>query len=105
MTGSGARRVIDAEDDFAVGTYFEAVAYNVPTSDRFPDGVKYSYQYGKTGGETIFRYDNAPDHHTHAPHHHKHTRDGRVIGVDFSGLNPLFQRFLQEVTDDVRQRQ
>ena len=104
MTGSEVRQVIDANDDFDAGTYFEATGHVVPVSDRFPDGVKYSFQYGETGGDTIFRYDNAPDHHAHAPHHHKHTRDGQVIGVDFPGLKPLLERFLTEVYDDVQQR-
>lgn len=89
---------IDRKEVF--GAYFaEITAWKVPTSDRYPDGVTYSFQYGKRGGETIFRYDNFPDH-PNAPHHHKHTRNGDVIDVDFGGLESLYERFKKEVQDE-----
>ena len=48
---------------------YEITAYEVPTSDRYPEGIKYSMQYGNAAGETIIRYDNFPDH-PDAAHHH-----------------------------------
>jgi len=60
--------------------------------------VKYSFQYGGFDGDTVFRYDNFPDH-PGAPHHHRHTRDGSVEGVEFESVAALFQRFKSEVND------
>lgn len=89
---------IDRKEMF--GAYFaEVTVWKVPTSDRYPDGVKYSFQYGKRDGATIFRYDNFPDH-PDAPHHHKHTRDGDVVDVDFTGLESLYEQFKEEIQDE-----
>lgn len=99
MTGDDgdATKVLDVVERFRRnGTYVEIEAYSVPASDRYPEGVKYSMQYGTTGGETVIRYDNFPDH-PGAPNHHKHTADGSVENVDFGGVRPLFDRFKQEV--------
>lgn len=87
----------------ANGTYVQATAHRVPRSDRYPDGVKYSMQYGRTDAPegddgTIIRYDNFPDH-PDAPLHHKHTADGGVEPVEFGGLLALFRDFKQEVRD------
>lgn len=76
--------------------YAEVKAWAVPESDRYPDGVKYGFQYGELDGDTIFRYDNFPDHPS-APHHHKHTQDGGVDGVEFEGVFPLYKQLKAEV--------
>ena len=60
--------------------------------------VKYSMQYGNTGGETIIRYDNFPDHPGTTPHH-KHLPNGETTNIEFSGLEALYDRFKQEVRD------
>lgn len=78
--------------------YVEVEAWAVPDSERYPDGVKYSFQYGVFDGEIVFLYDNFPDH-PDAPHHHKHERDGSVVGFDFDGVAALYQRFKSEVND------
>lgn len=99
MVGSGedadANLLIQRTMDFGE-TYAEVTAWAVPSSDRYPEGVKYSMQYGTTDGETIIRYDNFPDH-PDAAHHHKHRPDGEVEDVEFPGLEALFDRFKQEV--------
>lgn len=77
--------------------YVEVRAWSVPESDRYPDGVKYSLQYGDYDGSTIIRYDNFPDH-PDAAHHHKHTSSG-VVDVDFEGVLPLYQQFKTEVNN------
>jgi hypothetical protein len=77
-------------------TYVEVEAYRVPASDRYPEGIKYSMQYGTTDGKTVVRYDNFPDH-PEAANHHKHTADGSVESIDFDGIRPLFERFKREV--------
>jgi hypothetical protein len=90
-------KVIDVTRDFG-SRFVEVVAWRVPESDRYPEGIKYSMQYGNVAGETILRYDNFPDH-PGAAHHHKHTGDGTVEDVAFEGLRPLFERFKDEVND------
>jgi hypothetical protein len=78
--------------------YAEVEAWSVPESDRYPEGVKYSFQYGEFDGDTVVRYDNFPDH-PDAPNHHRHDEDGAVEGIDFDGLAPLYERFRSEVND------
>lgn len=92
-----AVRIIDVTKDFG-DRYAEISAVLVPESDRYPDGVKYSMQYGTTAGETILRYDNFPDH-PDATRHHKHRPDGSVEDIEFNGLEPLYQQFKSEVTE------
>lgn len=78
--------------------YAEARAWSVPESDRYPEGVKYSFQYGELDGDTVFRYDNFPDH-PEAHNHHKHTQDGTVEDIEFEGVLPLYERFKAEVNE------
>lgn len=92
-----SEQVIKVMEDFG-DRYVEVTAYRVPVSDRYPEGVKYSMQYGNAAGETIIRYDNFPDHPDVADHH-KHCEDGTVEPVDFDGLQPLYKRFKIEVND------
>jgi hypothetical protein len=42
------------------GSRYETVAWQVPASDEFPDGLRYSFQYTDADGDTLLRYDNAP---------------------------------------------
>ncbi|MDJ1432869.1 DUF6516 family protein [Halostagnicola sp. A-GB9-2] len=95
-----AKHVMGREFEFD-GTYVEAEAWVVPNSDRYPEGIKYSFQYGTTDGETIFRYDNFPDH-PGVGRHHKHNSDDPddVENVDFTDLESLYKRFKQEVIDN-----
>ncbi|MFB6139203.1 MAG: DUF6516 family protein [Halosimplex sp.] len=78
--------------------YAEVEARSVPESDRYPEGVKYSFQYGEFDGDTVVRYDNFPDH-PDAPDHHRHDEDGTIEGIEFEGVAPLYERFKSEVTD------
>ena len=91
----GSVDVLDHRRDFG-DRYAEVQAWVVPDSDRYPDGIKYSMQYGTAAGETILRYDNFPDH-PDAARHHKHTAGGDVRYVEFEGIRALFQRFKDEV--------
>jgi hypothetical protein len=97
VTGDDAQQIITVTRDFG-DCYAKITAYQVSTSDRYPEGIKYSMQYGNAAGETIIRYDNFSDH-PDAAHHHKHCADGTVVDVEFDGLQPLFQRFKLEVID------
>lgn len=89
--------LIETRQNFGA-TYAEVRAWDVPPSERYPDGVRYSMQYGTIDGSLIFRYDNFPDH-PGAALHHKHTSDSRVEDIEFPGVLALFRRFKQEVND------
>lgn len=97
MAGNDSATLLFRERENFGDRYAEARAWSVPESDRYPDGVKYSFQYGAVDGETIVRYDNFPDH-PDATHHHKHTPDG-VESTDYQGIVALYQRFKTEVND------
>ncbi|QRV14232.1 hypothetical protein JMJ58_14950 [Haloterrigena salifodinae] len=97
MAGDEPATLLFRERENFGDRYAEVRAWDVPDSDRYPDGVKYSLQYGTLDGETIIRYDNFPDHPGSA-HHHKHTRDG-VENVDFDGVHPLYKQFKNEVNE------
>ena len=89
MTGDDdAEQGIEVTRDFG-DHYAEITAYRVPESDRYPEGVRYSMQYGNAAGETIVRYDNFPDH-PGAAHHHKHRSDGSVEDIDSDSRIPSF---------------
>lgn len=79
-------------------TYMNVRAWDVPVSDRYPEGIKYSMQYGERDGETIIRYDNFPDH-PGATHHHKHIGENRVVDVEYTGVSDLYEQFKQEVNE------
>lgn len=92
-----AQQIVRVTKDFG-DRYAEVSAYRVPESDRYPEEIKYSMQYGNAAGETIIRYDNFPDHPGVA-HHHKHHADGTVEDIEFDGLRPRFERFKSEVSE------
>lgn len=64
----------------------------VPKSERYPDGLKYAFHYGRTDGTTYLRYDNA--HGIHERHVGERTEE---LG-SFPGVGTLLRRFRAEVT-------
>lgn len=67
----------------------------VPESEKFPEGIKYAFHYGRTtGDDPILRYDN---------HHGTHERHSGpdVEEIEFPGLEALFERFVSELPDHV----
>lgn len=98
MDGDDSATLLIRERENFDERYAEVEAWDVPESDRYPDGVKYSFQYGAFDGDTIVRYDNFPDH-PDASHHHKHGADGTIESVDFEGLLALYRRFKAEVNE------
>jgi len=80
------------------GSRYEMIAWQVPASEEFPQGLKYSFQYMDADGETLLRYDNAP-YHLAVGRHHRHSPDGDVTRLSFSGLAELIEDFQNEVTD------
>lgn len=108
MAGGDSDAVLLAKRQENFGeTFARVLAWAVPASHRYPDGVKYSMQYGYRDASasdvanddgTVIRYDNFP-HHAGAPNHHKHLPDGSVEPVDFPGVRELAERFKREVRD------
>jgi hypothetical protein len=98
MSGDESATLLVRERENFDERYAEVEAWSVPSSERYLDGVKYSFQYGELDGDTLFRYDNFPDH-PDAPRHHRHTQDGRVTRVEFEGVSQLYQRFKPEVNE------
>lgn len=96
MGDDGATPVRQRREDFG-DTYVEVEIWDVPVSERYPEGIKYSLQYGR-GDDTIFRYDNFPDH-PGVGQHHKHVGND-VVSVEFDGIEAHYKRFKQEVIDN-----
>lgn len=90
-----ARPRFEDHGEFPQGDRYEAVAWSVPESEAFPEGVKYSFQYLGPDDEQVLRYDNANDAHG-VGRHHRHHRD-EVEGIEFEGLRSHYRRFLDEV--------
>ncbi len=67
----------------------------VPESEKFPEGIKYAFHYGrKDGDEPLLRYDN------HHGVHERHTGSDRQE-IAFPGVEALLQQFIQELPDHV----
>lgn len=98
-----ARVVFREETEKLDGSRYEMVAWQVPTSEEFPQGLKYSFQYMDADGSTLLRYDNSP-HHLDIGRHHRHTSDGTITKLDFTGLSQLIDDFQTEVTEIYEQR-
>ena len=83
--------VRDRRRDF--GEYVIRVL-RVPPSEKFPEGIKYAFHYGKHGSEDpVLRYDN---------HHGVHERhEGTTVEeIDVPGYERLLRRFIRELPDE-----
>lgn len=68
---------------------------HVPESEKFPEGIKYAFHYGRKGGDDpILRYDN------HHGTHERHSGSEREE-IDFPGTEVLLRRFIDELPDNV----
>lgn len=85
------------------GSRYEMVAWSVPESETFPEGVKYSFQYMDAAGDTLIRFDNAP-YHLDIGRHHRHTPTGEIEPLEYTGLRDLAEQFLTEVNELYEQR-
>lgn len=96
----GTDLVVDTHIDFPESDRFARVVVRlVPRSEAYPEGVKYSMQYGTYDGTTILRYDNA---HGSTKGHERHTPKG-TEEIEFTGWRDLLARFRQEVMEHERQ--
>ena len=79
------------------------VAWQVPVSDDFPQGLKYSFQYMDANGDTLLRFDNSP-YHLDVGRHHRHTSEGEIEALEYTGLADLINRFQNEVNEIYERR-
>jgi hypothetical protein len=56
------------------GNIVRVLIVEVPTSEAYPEGIKYAFHYGSQEGETFLRYDNA--HGTHERHMRRRGTNG-----------------------------
>lgn len=101
MAGDEATLVLSESIDYPeTGRLVRINVWSVPTSDAYPDGIKYRLHYGTTAGETILRYDNA---HPRTKGHERHTADGVDTDYEFPGdYETVLERFRQEVENNER---
>ena len=85
------------------GSRYEMVAWAVPESEDFPEGLKYSFQYMDADGDTLLRYDNAP-YHLDVGRHHRHPPEGDITKLEFTGLSDLIEDFQNEVNEIYERR-
>lgn len=84
--------LIDERYHPAPGEVIRIKVIAVPVTDRFPEGVKYAFHYGRTDGETTYlRYDNAHGNHE------KHVGERTEELESFPGIRALLRRFRAEV--------
>lgn len=66
---------------------------DVPVSDKYPEGFKYAFHYGRTDDDTTYiRYDNA--HGIHERHDGENTEELD----EFPGIGALLRQFRDEVS-------
>jgi len=90
-------------DEKPDGSRYEMVAWQVGVNEDFPQGLKYSFQYMDADGETLLRYDNSP-YHLDVGRHHRHTAEGDITKLEFTGLSELIDDFQNEVNEIYERR-
>ena len=75
------------------GTYVESVTIIRTDAGAYPSEWNYSLHYGKIGGATLLRYDNA---HEQEKGHERHTPDG-TESIEFPGMEGLYRRFRRKI--------
>ena len=92
----GSTIIYEDEDAFDDGSRYEMIATSVPTSEDYPEGVKYRFQYMAADGRTLLRFDNFPDH-PRVDRHHYHTPDGVADDIEYTGLADHIRLFQSEI--------
>lgn len=87
--------VYSATNEFADGTRYGMLAWDVPKSEEYPDGIKYRFQYMDADGSTLLRYDNS-HYREGIGMHHRHAVDS-IEGIEFEGLTAHIRRFKEEI--------
>lgn len=77
-------------------------AWEIPESEEFADGIKYSYQaYDTVTGQTLLRYDNHNKHAGSKDHKHikEQTKELAFTPENREDLQKLFQKFMKELDE------
>ncbi|MCH7873668.1 MAG: hypothetical protein IH965_00020 [Gemmatimonadetes bacterium] len=90
-----AMLVYSANNEFEDGNRYEMLAWSIPESEEYPEGIKYRFQYMDEDGSTLLRYDNS-HHREGVGMHHRHTSDS-VEGMEFEGLTTHIRRFKEDI--------
>jgi hypothetical protein len=97
-----ATEVFRETDTYPDGDRYRMKVLQVPQSDDYPLGLKYSFQYMAADGTTLLRFDNYP-YHPNVSTHHRHTRES-VESIDYTDINDHIDRFYEEMDEIHDQR-
>lgn len=88
--------LIDRTRAYDDGTVVSVRVLDVPSSDTYPEGVKYAFHYGVAGAShPVIRFDN--HHGTHDLHLGETTFE-----IGFPGLEPLGRAFRAALPEEKR---
>lgn len=74
----------------------EAKVFEVPESEDYPRGIKYSFQHYDPEAEmTLLRYDNYG--RRLGSRHHKHLGENETRPTEFESLSAQFKKFMEEM--------
>jgi hypothetical protein len=90
-----ATEVFRDADTHSTGERYRMKVLQVPQSDDYPLGLKYSFQYMDVDGTTLLRFDNYP-HHPGVDTHHRHTCES-VESIEYTDINDHIDRFYEEM--------
>lgn len=91
-----AEKLLEREFTTSNGTRIEVLAWNVPESEEYPEGIKYKFQaYDIETKATILRYDNYNKHA--GSRHHKHIGENETEKIKFNGIKQAYRKFIEEV--------
>ena len=93
MGADDVTTIVDERYEPRHGEIITVKVLHVPASEKYPEGIKYAFHYGRTDDDTTYlRYDNA--HGVHERH-----EGGNTEELDeFPGLASLLGRFRSEVS-------
>ena len=84
------RKLVHTRDALSDRELVEVKVWEVPMSEDFPEGLKYSFAYIKDS-ERILGYDNE-----RGKSHHRHFK-GKETKIEFENIWKLLEKFKEEV--------
>ena len=87
-----AVRILDAVEVLPEGDVLKAIAWKVPKSNDFPEGIKYAFVYIHHG-KRILGYDNE-----RGKGHHRHYKNEETK-IDFKDHETLLNQFKEEIEE------
>lgn len=83
--GDDVTVVVDDVERYDDGTLARIRVLSVPVSEKFSEGLKYTFHYGETDAEhPIIRFDNH-----HGPH--ELHLDAKAFVIEFEGLTTIYE--------------